>query len=73
MEAKYRNNQMIPVAEAGLEDSWESEEKAHKQNKGAAELLLFFSILKRDIIIYKSTKLFLVQWTTSIGYRVRLI
>lgn len=73
MEAKYRNNQMIPVAEAGLEDSWESEEKAHKQNKGAAEILLFFSVLKCDIIIYKSTKLFLVQWTTSIGYRVRLI
>lgn len=33
---------MIPVAEAGLEDSWESMVKAHKQNKGAAEVLALF-------------------------------
>lgn len=52
---------MIPVAEASLEDSGESKEKARKQNKGAAEVLLFFSVLKCDAIIYKSTKLFLVQ------------
>lgn len=42
---------MIPVAEAGLEDSWESKETAHKQNKGAAEVLLFFSVLKCDALI----------------------
>lgn len=30
MWAKYQNNQMIPVAEGGLEDSWESKENAHK-------------------------------------------
>lgn len=64
---------MIPVAQVGLGDSWESEGKAHNWNKAAVEALLFFSVLKCDAIIYKSTKLFLVQWTTSIGHRVRLI
>ena len=52
---------MIPVAEAGLENSGESKEKAHKKNRGAAEVLLFFSVLKCEAFIYKSTKLFLVQ------------
>lgn len=54
--AKYQNNQITAVTETDLEGSYKTKDKEHKQNKGAVEILFSFSVLKGDIVIYKSTR-----------------